>query len=169
MTTTAPTDTVPPAAGPADRVDIAAAFPAGYRALAALEAATRRSTLPESTRELVKIRSSQINGCAYCLDMHVKDALAAGDTVDRTTLVAVWREATCFTEPERAALALAEAVTRIADGPVPTAVEAEARRHYDDEAYAALVFTIVVINGWNRVAIAAHNEPGHYQPGDFDR
>ena len=141
------------------------AFPAGYRAMAGLEAALAKSSVPAATRELVKMRSSQINGCAYCLDMHSKDARAAGETEERLYLLNAWREATVYTDAERAALALTEAITRISDAHVPAEIEAGAREHYDDEAYAALVFVIVAINAWNRLAITGHSEPGHYKPG----
>jgi AhpD family alkylhydroperoxidase len=141
-------------------------FPPGYRALAAMEAALAESSLPSVTRELVKMRSSQINGCAYCLDMHYKDARAAGETEERLYMLNAWREATVYTDAERAALALTEAVTRISEAHVPSDVEAEARRHFDEEAYAALVFAIVAINSWNRLAITGHSEPGLYKPAE---
>lgn len=144
------------------------AFPEGQRALIRLEQAVHASGVPTATRELVKVRASQINGCAFCLDMHYKDARAAGETEERLYMIAAWREATVYTPAERAALALAEAVTLIADGHVPAEVEAEARRHYDDADYAALVFAVIAINSWNRLAIANHTEPGHYRPGDND-
>lgn len=147
-------------------VNIGARFPAGREALSAIEAALATGPIPKPTRELIKVRASQINGCAYCLDMHTKDALHAGEDPLRLALVAAWDEATCFTEAERAALAVTDAVTLIADGHVPPEVEAEARHHYDDNAYAALVFTVIVINAWNRLAIASHTPPGIYQPGD---
>lgn len=140
------------------------AFPPGYKALAAIEAALAQSSLPVATRELVRMRSSQINGCAYCLDMHHKDARAAGETEERLYMLDAWREATVYTDAERAALALTEAVTKISDAHVPAEVEAEARRHFDEEQYAALVFLIVAINSWNRLAITGHSEPGLYQP-----
>ena len=114
--------------------------------------------------ELVKLRASQINGCAYCIDMHHKDLRAGGETEDRLYMLPAWREATVYTEAERAALALTEAVTLIAGSHVPEDVEAEARRVFDTESYAALVFAIALINTWNRLAITAHSEPGHYRP-----
>lgn len=147
-------------------VNVLARFPAGTQALAAIEAALADGPIPLATRELVKIRASQINLCAFCLDMHIKDALAAGETPERLGMIAAWEEAHGFTPEERAALALTEAVTRIADAHVPADVEAAVREHYDDDAYAALVFAIVVINAWNRVAIASHTPSGRYQPGD---
>ncbi|MGN6253187.1 MAG: carboxymuconolactone decarboxylase family protein [Marmoricola sp.] len=139
-------------------------FPRGYRALGALEAALAESDVPPSTRELVKMRSSQLNGCAYCLDMHYQDARAAGETEQRLALLAAWRETELYTDAERAALALTEAVTLISQAHVPAAVEAEARHQFGDATYAALVFAIVAINAWNRLAITGHAEPGHYTP-----
>ncbi len=146
-------------------VNIAARFRLGYEGLALIEAALRNGPIPGTTLELVKIRSSQLNGCAYCLDMHHLDAMAAGETPARLYLLNAWREANVYTPEERAALALAEAITLISVGHVPAEVEAEARKHYDDNAYAALVFAVITINGWNRMAIASHTQPGNYTPG----
>ena len=142
------------------------AVPAANRALVALEAAIGETGLSAVTRELVKIRASQINGCGFCLDMHHKDALAAGETHERLYMLSAWREATVYTPAERAALALTEAITNISVDHVPADVESEARIHYDDETFAALVYSIVAINSWNRLAITNHTEPGHYQPPD---
>ncbi|ASY33033.1 MULTISPECIES: carboxymuconolactone decarboxylase family protein [unclassified Streptomyces] len=127
------------------------------------------SGLPPATGELVKIRASQINGCGFCTDMHTKDALAAGETQLRLNLVAVWREATVFTEAERAALALAEEGTRIADGAggVPDEVWAEAAKHYDEEQISGLVALIAIINAYNRVNVITRQPAGDYQPGQF--
>ncbi len=147
-------------------VSLAATFPDGHKALAALEASLRAMPLPAPTRELIKLRASQINGCAFCLDMHWKDARAAGETEERLAMLPAWRESTVYTAPERAALAIAEAVTLIADGHLPAAVETEARAELGDAGFAAAVYTTIAINAWNRLAIASHNEPGHYQPGD---
>lgn len=139
-------------------------FPAGYQAMAAIEAALAQSSVPGPIRELVKMRCSQINGCAYCLDMHSKDARAAGETEERLYMLNAWREATVYSDAERAALGLAEAMTLISQNHVPAEVEAEAKRHFQGEAYAALLFAIVAINSWNRLAITSHAEPGHYVP-----
>jgi len=139
-------------------------FPDGYAAMRQLAAAVHPAVDP-TLLELIQIRASQINGCAYCLDMHTKDALANGERIERLALVPAWRESPGFTEQERAALALTEAVTRIADQHVPAAVEDHARAVFDEATYAAIVFAIVLINGWNRLAITGHSEPGHYQPG----
>ncbi len=127
------------------------------------------STLPGATQELVKLRASQINGCGFCTDMHTKDALAAGETAVRLNLVAAWREATVFTEPERAALELAEQGTRIADaaGGVTDDAWAHAAKHYDEEQLAALVAQIALINAFNRMNVIVQQPAGAYQPGQF--
>ncbi len=127
------------------------------------------SALPASTQELVKIRSSQINGCAGCLDMHTKDALHAGETQGRLNMIAAWREATVFTEAERAALELTEQGTRIADGAggVSDEVWANAAKHYDEEQLAALVCLVALINTYNRLNVMTRQPGGSYQPGQW--
>lgn len=127
------------------------------------------STLPKATQELVKIRASQINGCAGCLDMHTKEAAAAGETSVRLNLVAAWREATVFTEAERAALELAEQGTRIADagGGVPDDVWANAVKHYDEDQLFALVSLIALINTYNRLNVITQQPAGGYEVGQF--
>jgi AhpD family alkylhydroperoxidase len=127
------------------------------------------STLPAATQELVKIRASQINGCAYCTDMHTKDAAHAGETSLRLNLVAVWREATVFTEAERAALELAEQGTRIADaaGGVTDEAWANAAKHYDNDQLTALVCLIALINTYNRLNVITRRPAGDYQPGQW--
>ncbi|KOT92485.1 alkylhydroperoxidase [Streptomyces rimosus subsp. pseudoverticillatus] len=127
------------------------------------------SGLPAVTQELVKIRASQINGCGFCTDMHTKEAVAAGETAVRLSLVAVWREATVFTEAERAALELTEQGTRIADaaGGVPDEVWANAAKHYDEEQLAALVSLIALINAFNRMNVIVQQPAGDYRPGQF--
>jgi AhpD family alkylhydroperoxidase len=144
-------------------VNIYKAFPAGYQAVSALEQACSEAMDPVLF-ELVKLRASQINGCAYCIDMHWKDARADGETEERLYMLDSWREARVYTDAERAALALTDEMTLIADGHVPADVEAAAREHFDEAAYAALVFTIATINTWNRLAITSHAEPGRYRP-----
>ncbi|MFE2279842.1 carboxymuconolactone decarboxylase family protein [Streptomyces sp. NPDC059454] len=124
------------------------------------------SGLPHTTQELVKIRAGQINGCGFCTDMHTKDAAAAGETPVRLHLVAAWREATVFTEAERAALELTEQGTRIADaaGGVDDEAWANAAKHYDEDQLVALISLIAVINAYNRI----NRQPaGHYRPGQF--
>ena len=130
---------------------------------------TSDSTLPAATQELVKLRASQINGCGFCTDMHSKDAAHAGETSTRLNLVAAWREATVFTDAERAALELAEQGTRIADaaGGVSDEVWANAAKHYDEDQLAALVCVIAVINAFNRLNVIVQQPAGDYQPGQF--
>ncbi len=127
------------------------------------------STLPSATQELVKIRASQINGCGHCLDMHTKDAAAAGETAVRLGLVAAWREATVFTDAERAALEMTEQGTRLADaaGGVSDEVWANAARYYDEEQLAELVFLIALINAFNRVNVMVRQPAGDYRPGMY--
>ena len=125
------------------------------------------SSLPAATRELVSLRASQINGCAGCIDMHTKDAAAAGETAVRLHLVAAWREATVFTDAERAALELTEQGTRIADaaGGVPDEVWDNAAQHYDEDQLAALVTQIALINAFNRGNVITQQPAGNYRVG----
>ncbi|MFC8229761.1 carboxymuconolactone decarboxylase family protein [Streptomyces sp. NPDC057287] len=127
------------------------------------------STLPVSTQELVKIRASQINGCGFCTDMHTKDAAHAGETVQRLNLVAAWREATVFTDAERAALEIAEQATRIADaaGGVSDEAWSNAAEHFDEDQLVALISLIAVINAYNRINVINQQPAGDYQPGQF--
>ncbi len=127
------------------------------------------STLPAVTQELVKIRASQINGCAACTDMHTKDAEHAGESSVRLNLVAVWREATVFTEAERAALELTEQGTRVADaaGGVTDEAWANAAKHYDEDQLGALVSLIALINTYNRINVITRQPAGDYQPGQW--
>lgn len=129
-----------------------------------------QSALPKSTQELVSLRASQINGCGFCTDMHTKDATAAGETPVRLNLVAAWREATVFTEAERAALAFAEEATRIADAHTGVSDEtwAQVRKHYDDDQTAALIGLVAMINAANRMNVIVRTPAGSYEPGMFD-
>ncbi|RNG27459.1 carboxymuconolactone decarboxylase family protein [Streptomyces botrytidirepellens] len=128
-----------------------------------------QSSLPKSTQELVSLRASQINGCGWCIDMHTKEAAAAGETAVRLGLVAAWREATVFTEAEQAALALAEEGTRLADAHPGVSDETwdRVRKHYDDDQIAALVSLVALINAANRLAVIVHQRGGGYEPGMF--
>ncbi|MFD6269188.1 carboxymuconolactone decarboxylase family protein [Nocardia asteroides] len=126
------------------------------------------STLDKATYELVKLRASQINGCSFCTDMHFKDAVHAGESATRLNLVAAWREATVFTEAERAALALTEEATRVADGGhVTDGTWEHVRKHFDDDQTAALIAAIAMINAWNRMNAIAQTPAGDYVPGQW--
>lgn len=126
------------------------------------------SSLPTSTAELVKLRASQINGCSFCVDMHFKEAVAAGESPERLNMVGAWREATVFTEAERAALELAEQATRIADGGVVTDEAWQAaQKHYDEEQLIALVGVIALINAYNRINATVRTPGGSYRVGQF--
>lgn len=144
------------------RLDYQTASPEAFKAMLHTEQTVRKSGLPESLLELVKIRSSQLNGCAWCLDMHTKDARAEGETEQRLYLVPVWREAPCYTAQERAALAWTEAVTKLDGGEVSDAVYAEARRHFDEKQLVDLTLAIIAINGWNRLNVAFRTTVGNY-------
>jgi AhpD family alkylhydroperoxidase len=122
-----------------------------YRALAALDDSV---DFEPALRELVKLRASQLNGCAYCVDMHTRDALAGGEDERRVWAVAVWREAPFFDERERAALALTDAMTRLPEGGVPDDVYDEAARHFDEHELGQLMFASITINAWNRAGVA---------------
>ena len=128
-----------------------------------------QSSLPPSVQELVALRASQINGCGWCVDLHTKEAAAAGESAVRLNLVAAWREASVFTEAEQAALALAEEGTRLADASRGVSDEtwAQVRKHYDDDQIAALVSLIAVINAANRLSVIVRNQGGSYEAGMF--
>ena len=126
-----------------------------------------QSSLPRSVQELVALRASQINGCGWCVDLHTKEAAAAGESAVRLSLVAAWREASVFTEAEQAALALAEEGTRLADACQGVSDEtwAQVRQHYDDDQVAALVGAVAMINAANRLGVILHQKGGSYQAG----
>jgi len=146
------------------RIDYKKVAPEAYKALQGIEAYVRSSGLEHSLLELVKTRVSQINGCAHCLDMHTKEARAAGETEQRLHLLPAWREAPFYSDRERAALAWAEAVTQISTNGVPDELYAEVRRHFDEKALVDLTLAIVGINGWNRLAVPFRSETGSYKP-----
>jgi AhpD family alkylhydroperoxidase len=148
----------------AERLKYAKVASEGYRAMSGLERYVRQSGLEPSLLELIKLRASQINGCAYCIDMHWKDARARGESEQRLYGLMAWRETSYYTERERAALAWTEAVTLIADTHAPDELYEEVRQHFSEEELANLTLAIVTINGWNRLAISFRTEPGTYQP-----
>jgi AhpD family alkylhydroperoxidase len=144
------------------RLDYKLASPEAFNALMHTERQVHKSGLEEPLLELVKAHASQINGCAWCLDMHTKDARARGETEQRLYLLPVWREASCYSARERAALAWTEAVTRIATQEVSDALYAEVRAHFDEKAIVDLTLAIIAINGWNRMNVAFRTPVGGY-------
>ena len=136
--------------------------------MAALQSYVDQSGLDPKLRELIKIRASQINGCAYCLAMHTRDARKHGETDERMHLLNAWREAPLYTARERAALEWVEAITLLTEGHVPDAVFEEVREQFDDKELADLTMAIAAINTWNRMAISFRALPGGYQPGQFN-
>lgn len=145
------------------RLDYKNASPEAFKALLNTEMQVHKSGLEESLIELVKTRASQINGCAYCLDMHTKDARALGETEQRLYLLSAWREAPCYSERERAALAWTEAVTEIAmTQEISDELYAQTRAHFDDKGIVDLTLAVIAINGWNRMAIAFRSKVGDY-------
>ena len=139
-------------------------FPDAMQALMALVATIEKSGVPKKTLDLIHLRTSQINGCAVCLDLHARGARKSGETDLRSFTVAGWRDAPYFTDEERAALALTEAVTRLSDraDPVPDDVWQEAARHYDERALGAIVLQISLVNVWNRVNVATRQVAGEW-------
>jgi len=146
------------------RMDYASASPTALQAMLKLESFARHSGIEANLRELIKLRASLINGCAYCVDMHWKDARAAGETEQRLYGVATWHEVPYFTERERAALAWTDALTRIADTHAPDDVYDHVRQHFDEESLMNLTVLICTINAWNRIAIGFRTEAGDYTP-----
>ncbi|MFU1795885.1 carboxymuconolactone decarboxylase family protein [Paenibacillus azoreducens] len=142
------------------RFNYRAVSPHVYQAMVNLQKADSASSIDPVLRELIKIRVSQINGCSFCLDMHAKDLLKLGDYQDHILLLNVWREAPLYSGRERAALELAEAVTRISEQGVPEAVYKHVREHYDENEYMELILAINTINSWNRIAISTGMFPG---------
>jgi AhpD family alkylhydroperoxidase len=137
---------------------------AAGQAMLGLEKAVDESGLEHSLLNLVKVRASQINGCAYCIDMHTKDARAIGETEQRLYALNAWRETDFFSDRERAALEWAEAITRVAETQVPDEVYDRVRAHFEEPQLVALTFAAVVINAWNRLAITFRAPAGTYQP-----
>ncbi|MEU9432761.1 carboxymuconolactone decarboxylase family protein [Streptomyces sp. NPDC048252] len=147
------------------RLNWSAHAPEVFKAMLRLDAAARKGLDPKLV-ELVKVRASQINHCALCVDMHSKDALAAGESVERIIQLSAWEESAHFyTEKELAALALTEAVTVLTDGFVPDAVYERAAAHFEEAELAQLIAAITVINAWNRFGVTCRLVPGHYRPG----
>jgi AhpD family alkylhydroperoxidase len=147
------------------RLEAQKVSPAAYHAMLGLEGFVRKSSkLEPSLLELIKMRASQINGCAYCLDMHSKDARAGGESEQRLYALPAWRETPFFTDRERAALSWTEAVTLVTEGHVPDEVYEEAKQQFSEEELVNLTLAVITINSWNRLAIAFRSVPGEYQP-----
>jgi AhpD family alkylhydroperoxidase len=149
---------------PTTRVTLSREVPDIYQAMLRLDTAVADSPLERPLKELVRIRASQVNGCAYCIDMHTLDARSIGESEQRIYALSAWREAPFFTARERAALALAEAVTLVRDGHVSDEVYAQAAAEFDAAELSQLVWLIIVINAWNRVGITARLAAGEYDP-----
>jgi AhpD family alkylhydroperoxidase len=146
------------------RIDFPKASPAGFKVMLDFQAQVNASGLEYSLIELVKLRASQINGCAHCIDMHFKDARAAGETEQRLYLLNAWRESPFYSDRERAALEWTEALTLLTEGHVPDAVYDSVRPHFSEEELVRLSLAIVAINGWNRLMVAFRKVPGSHQP-----
>lgn len=142
------------------RVNIHEAEPQAYRAMYGLEGYLATTQLTKSHKELVKIRASQINGCAFCIDMHTKDALKAGETVQRIFLLNAWRETELFTEEEKLVLAITEEVTLIHNGGLSDDTYKKAEQKFDRNYIAQIIMAVATINAWNRIAISTKMEPG---------
>jgi AhpD family alkylhydroperoxidase len=145
------------------------ASPSAAKAMFGLQAAVDTSGLEHSLVELVKMRASQINRCAYCLDMHSKDALAAGETIQRLILLDAWREAPVYSKRERAALLWCETLTLVAEKGAPDEVYEQVRKEFSEEELVSLTMAIVAINSWNRLMIGFNTDVGNYQPGDVEK
>jgi AhpD family alkylhydroperoxidase len=148
------------------RLDYGQLAPGAVEAMSGLETYVRRSGIEPSLLDLVKTRASQINGCAFCLDMHTKDARARGETEQRLYGLDAWRETPYYTRRERAALAWTETVTLVSQSHIPDEVYEEVKQHFSDKELVDLTMAIVAINGWNRLAIAFRTVPGTYQTPD---
>ena len=146
------------------RMDYAKAAPGAMRAMHGLETYLAKCGIEPGLQDLVKLRASQLNGCAYCVDMHSLDARARGETEQRLYALPVWRETPFYSERERAALLWTEKLTLIALDQVPDAVYEQVRPHFTDEELANLTLAIATINAWNRFGVSFRDEPGHYRP-----
>jgi AhpD family alkylhydroperoxidase len=147
-----------------ERLNYSKVAPEALKAMRELEKYVHGSGLERPLYELVKTRASQINGCAYCIDMHTKDARKAGETEQRLYALNAWRETPFYTQRERVALAWTEALTLISENDVPDSLYESARKHFDEKEMVALTMAIVAINGWNRLAIGFRTVPGTYEP-----
>jgi len=146
------------------RLDYSKTAPGALKGMLELEKYVHGSGLERSLYELVKTRASQINGCAYCIDMHTKDARRAGETEQRLYALSAWRETPFYTQRERAALAWTEALTRISENEISDSLYKASMEYFSEEEIVALTMAIIAINGWNRLAISFRTTPGSYEP-----
>jgi AhpD family alkylhydroperoxidase len=151
------------------RIDFMKVSPAAAKAMLGLQAAVDHSDLEHSLIDLIKLRASQVNHCAYCIDMHFKEAKARGESDQRLYMLDAWRESPFYSERERAALLWCESLTLISETGAPDDAFAEVRKQFNDEELANLSLAIVAINSWNRLMIGFRAEPGHYQPGSAEQ
>ncbi len=151
------------------RLDIQKIAPQAYRAMAGLESYVRNSGLEPALLELVKIRASLINGCAYCIDMHTKDARGGGESEQRLYALAAWRETPFFTDREQAALAWTEELTIISQNHAPDSIYESVRQRFTEQELVSLTMAIIAINGWNRIALGFRMVPGTYDPKEHPR
>lgn len=149
------------------RLDYAKVLPEGMKSMYAMDRYSSNCGMEPALLDLIKLRASQINGCGYCIDMHSKDARSGGETEQRLYSLSVWRETPYYTARERAALALTEAVTLIANKHVPDEIYNAAREHFSEEELVKLLIGIITINAWNRFAITFRDVPGTYEPNHF--
>ena len=146
------------------RLNYAKAAPGAYKAMLGLENYVNECGLEPTLLDLVRLRASQINGCAFCIDMHWKDLRARGEEEQRLYMLNAWRESSVYSERERAALAWAESVTLIANDHVPDALFEQVRQHFSDKELTDLTLAVIAINGWNRLSISFRTPAGNYQP-----
>ncbi|QRK07769.1 carboxymuconolactone decarboxylase family protein [Archangium violaceum] len=151
------------------RINIAAVSPGAYRAMLGLEKYLSECSLEEGLLHLIKLRASQINGCAYCIDMHWKDSRALGETEQRLYGLNAWEESPYYTDRERAAFLWTESLTNLGEGHVPDSVYEAVKPHFSEQELADLTMAVVTINAWNRIAIASRTVPGGYTPGAHAR
>ncbi len=151
------------------RINIAAVSPGAYRAMLGLEKYLSECSLEEGLLHLIKLRASQLNGCAYCIDMHWKDARALGETEQRLYGLDAWEESPYYTDRERAAFSWTESLTHLGEGHVPDSVYETVKPHFSEQELADLTLAVVTINAWNRMAIASRMVPGGYTPAAHAR
>jgi len=145
------------------RMNYRKANPQAFKTMLGLEQAVQNSGLDRKLYEWIKLRASQINGCSYCIDMHAKDLLKMGESIDRILLLPVWREVPVFSDEERAAIELTEYATNLSEAGIPPEVYERVRRHFDEKQFVDLIMAINAINAWNRIGLATGMYPGCFE------